>query len=288
MCNKITDGKVRICTQKYLPQHNIPGVYGSMSAKGKTWDVGQTIDIYFMDGTEQQREHVVRASSEWLLYANLNFRFTDSIGNSDIRVSFANRGAYSYIGTDALFIRKTQETMNFGWLDDETILHEFGHFLARLHEHQHPDIGFDWHEANVLRILSGPPNNWDRDMIYHNVLNRQKNENVVKGDYDKKSIMHYFFPSSFTLSGVGMSQNKVLSEGDIAHARKVYPFPPALPSDKVLHALQQLYATKRISRLLVSDHKGVLKTLGIETKARRESDLIDQIRRELSNLNIKA
>lgn len=278
--------QTKICTQKFLP--HIPGVFSAMSTKGKTWDVGQTIDICFLDGTDKENERIIQAASVWLLHCNLNFRWTDSIGNSDVRISHKERGAWSFIGTDANYIPKDRATMNFGWLDDPTIIHEFGHFLGRLHEHQHPDKDFDFHKENVLRILGSPPNSWDSNTIYYNVLNMQKNENVIKDDYDRRSIMHYFYPASFTTKGVAFPINKVLSKGDIAHAKKVYPFPPPTVNDKVLHALITVYATDRIKRLYVRDHKEVIDLLGVKTTAKREMDFIQAIRRHLSNLNIQA
>ena len=68
--------------------------------------------------------------------------------------------------------------MNYGWLtptsdDDElrrVVLHEFGHALGLIHEHQNPEGGIQWNEPAVKADLSGPPNNWDDETIRHNVL----------------------------------------------------------------------------------------------------------------------
>jgi len=57
-------------------------------------------------------------------------------------------GSWSHIGTEANEIEPRQPTMNLGWLSGLTdavsdtergvILHEFGHVLGLLHEHQSP------------------------------------------------------------------------------------------------------------------------------------------------------
>ena len=47
--------------------------------------------------------------------------------------------------------------MNYGWLtpdsdDDElrrVVLHEFGHALGLIHEHQNPEGGIEWNEPAV-------------------------------------------------------------------------------------------------------------------------------------------
>jgi hypothetical protein len=50
------------------------------------------------------------------------------------------------------------------------VLHEFGHALGLVHEHQHPAGGIQWNRPQVLRDLSGPPNNWPLDVIEQNVF----------------------------------------------------------------------------------------------------------------------
>lgn len=256
-----------------------------MSFKGKTWDVGGIINIAFLDGTPDQKEKVKRWAGQWLLYANLHFNWDSSVRDSDIRISFKHRGSWSYIGTDAMFIEKTRATMNFAWLDEAVVLHEFGHALGRMHEHQHPDKPYNYDIENVLRILSGKPNYWDRSQIYRNVLDVPKNDNLIKDAYDGTSIMQYFFPPEFTVERIGMTQNKKLSDADKAHALKVYPFPMPTTPDRLLLAMRKIYATHRIKKLNLSDHREVLKTLGYEGRLpRRENELIESVRNKLANL----
>jgi hypothetical protein len=52
--------------------------------------------------------------------------FAASKANAQIRISFsADEGSWSYIGTDCLGIEKTEPTMNFGWLKDDTDADEY-------------------------------------------------------------------------------------------------------------------------------------------------------------------
>ena len=59
-------------------------------------------------------------------------------------------GSWSYIGTDALHIPKESKTMNLGFIDRSTVMHEFGHALGLIHEHQSPfKGGFGWNKEEV-------------------------------------------------------------------------------------------------------------------------------------------
>ena len=170
-----------ICYDKILPRdlrRAIPfrtietgGRTRAISPIGKLWPNGSTLSIRFLEGTAEQKDVVKRFAPQWTEYANLNFEFNDA-PDSDIRIAFANDGAWSYVGTDAKGIHVSRPTMNFGWLDEGVVLHEFGNAIGLAHEHQNPDKGIQWNEEAVIRDLSGPPNNWDVATIQHNVLRK--------------------------------------------------------------------------------------------------------------------
>ena len=121
--------------------------------------------------------------------------------------------------------------MNFGWIDANSsdtelrsvVLHEFGHALGLIHEHQNPKGGIKWNRDAVIADLSGPPNNWDLATIENNMFKKYSPGEVSGTDVDAKSIMMYPIPASWTLDGFSAGFNSGLSEKDKTFIRFAYP-----------------------------------------------------------------
>lgn len=204
---------------------------------GKMWANGQTLRVRFLDGSDLLRAKVAQYAAEWTRIANLEFAFGDD-PDAEIRVSFSeDAGSWSAIGTDCLLRQLYplhEPTMNFGWLDEHTedeevsrvVLHEFGHAIGCIHEHQSPMGGIQWDEDAVLAYYAGPPNKWDAKTTRFNILDRYAQSSINGTAFDPDSIMLYPFPASLTLDGVGTPMNTRLSPADIAYIRKVYPGRP--------------------------------------------------------------
>lgn len=189
----------------------------------KLWPNGSTIRIRFLGGTSDQQATVRRFASQWTEFANLSFDFGGT-GNAQVRIAFADDGAWSYIGTDALGIPANQSTMNFGWLDEGVVLHEFGHMIGMIHEHQNPlSNPIRWNKPVVDAALSGPPNFWDQATIDHNMYAKYEVNQINGSELDPQSVMLYSFPATWTENGFHTEPNEVLSDVDKAFARRVYP-----------------------------------------------------------------
>ena len=189
----------------------------------KLWPNGSTIRIRFLNGTPQQHDIVKQFAIEWTEYANLSFDFNNA-ANAQVRIAFNDDGAWSYVGTDALGIPNNQPTMNFGWLDQNVVLHEFGHMIGMIHEHQNPrDNLIEWNKPVVNAALSGPPNFWDQATIDHNIYEKYAISQINGSDFDDASVMLYSFPASWTVNGFHTEPNETLSALDKEFAHRVYP-----------------------------------------------------------------
>ncbi len=201
---------------------------------GKRWDNGRKIGVRFIDGMKKQRAQTQKYATSWSKFANVIFDF-EAGANAEIRVSFvADPGSWSAVGTDCLVrsaFSLSEATMNFGWLRDGTsdtewrrvVTHEFGHALGAIHEHQNPSGGIKWNLPEVYRTFSGPPNNWTRDEIDFNIVQKYSIAQLNATKFDIKSIMLYTFPAKLIIGGQAMPNNTEMSPGDKKFIGQMYP-----------------------------------------------------------------
>jgi hypothetical protein len=124
--------------------------------------------------------------------------------------------------------------MNYGWLRDDTddgeyervVVHEFGHALGCIHEHQSPTENLRWNVDAVYAAFSGPPNYWSKDDIDHNILQKYSPDGISATQFDAQSIMLYQFDASLFTNGVGTPLNKQLSAMDEQMITEMYPKTP--------------------------------------------------------------
>lgn len=154
---------------------------------------------------------------------NLNLIFVPDPKDADVRISFyPNEGSFSCLGNSALIKGKNEATMNFGWLDVKTILHEFGHLLGMEHEHQSPYSTVQWDEKKVHAFYKDNFN-WNDYDIKLQVTHKFDKEEAIASDFDPLSIMLYYFSPNLTLNNVGTKQNNRLSGYDVMWIAKTYP-----------------------------------------------------------------
>jgi hypothetical protein len=203
---------------------------------GKMWDnrTKRTVGVKFLDGTKKQKAQTQKYASVWSQFANIDFNFKAG-ANAEIRVSFvADAGSWSALGVDCLVrsaFPKSEPTMNFGWLRDDTaeeewrrvVLHEFGHALGAIHEHQNPKGGLQWNLPAVYKSFSGPPNNWSKADIDFNIVQKYSATQLNATEFDADSIMLYAFPAELLLSKVATHNNTDLSARDKSFIAERYP-----------------------------------------------------------------
>jgi len=215
-----------------------------------TWKRGETIKVCFHGGTRKAQERVARIAREWMQYANVTFDFEEggapracAAGKpADIKIAFEdNKGWWSVPGT----ISRTQDpSMNLQFYGVDTpklangqpaaeapmratVLHEFGHALGLLHEHQSPnancDAEIDWTAAYKVGTDIG----WDQAQVDRNFRQLATSVSLNATQVDRKSIMHYSLPPTLFRRGKQSAcfvpENLELSETDRKFIASIYP-----------------------------------------------------------------
>jgi hypothetical protein len=200
----------------------------------KMWDIGQTIRVKMAPASDYVQSNIRRYAEQWMQYANIRIQFVDPSQYAEIRISFDTKGgSWSLIGRDALGTPAFAPTMNFGWFNDQTepdefsrtVLHEFGHALGLIHEHQSPVSGIQWDKQKVYDYF-WDNDHWDRNKVDAQVFQKYSVASTNYSQYDPTSIMHYSIPAELTLNGVGTPWNTVLSNIDKQYIARWYPRTP--------------------------------------------------------------
>lgn len=209
------------------------------------WDNNDLITVSFHQGgdfttcnlTFSERKEFVKHTINRTIIPLVNLRFiwlNDNDPTAFIRIKFdSGDGAWSYVGKECLQVDGPEATMNLGWLDcpeengpsDEgsVIIHEFGHVLGLVHEHQSKNFPYVWDRDRVISELTSAPNYWTESMIEQNIFGIFDSGNSQTSEYDPNSIMHYYFPQEFFNPQTIIPYNTSLSTRDIEIIQGMYP-----------------------------------------------------------------
>lgn len=203
----------------------------------RKWANGSKLRVHLLGSDPEVNQKVQNVALEWTKYANIQLVF-DNDPKAEIRVAFMQgQGSWSYVGTECAQVPLEQPTMNLGWLDASTpdeeysrvVLHEFGHALGCIHEHQSPDTGISWNKPVVYEYYGGPPNYWSREKVDFNLFQKYSKSHTNFSRFDPKSIMLYAIDVRFTTDGFHSESNKYLSPTDKCFMEKTYPKPGTTP-----------------------------------------------------------
>jgi len=206
------------------------------------WVNGTVLHYCFFGGGSHfsvpkvQADAVRGAFAKWKAVGiGLEFQEVDQLSEAEVRIGYstADGSSASAVGRDVLNVPLNEPTTVYGWdlttaYGSGTALHELGHVLGMEHEHQNPYAGIKWHEQAVYDALAQPPNEWDHDTTYHNILEKLTPQQVQGSTWDPDSIMEYEFepglidePEPYDVGG--LVPPGTLSNADKQWALKWYP-----------------------------------------------------------------
>jgi hypothetical protein len=191
--------------------------------------VRHELRVKFLSGDGDVQQRIKKVVGIWSSIVNVKFDFVDN-GDADIRIGINNDGfSWSKVGSDASEVSEG-ETMHYGWLDratpdaeyQRTVLHEFGHALGAVHEHQSPGGEIKWNVAAVHAWCASNNPPWSTEDCDSNIINRYAASEAIFTRLDPSSIMVYSFPSSWTTDGTSMPMNWRLSNDDKSLMSSIY------------------------------------------------------------------
>lgn len=204
------------------------------------------LSVCFFDGSAQARQRVKAAAQEWeLANSSIQFAFSDGFNDTKqcdgephaIRISFRGNGVWSSLAREGNALPTTEPSMILGrfdraGLDDGTfrrwVLHEFGHALGLVHEHQSPGINCmnEYKLESLKSILKAAPFNWNDTEIMANLIELEP-EGLLSGGFDAASIMLYGFEPQYYKQGTASvcyhPPVSAISSGDKRFAQARYP-----------------------------------------------------------------
>ena len=255
-----SSGKKHFCSLRTTPARIFkPGVTPArerlINMLSNKWVTGTVLHYYFFDreadgvevvledgrtefrgwaGDVRQMDVVQRAFGVWA-NENIGVRFeeVDNREEAEIRIGFMRGdGAWSWLGRQILEHGPNERTMNFGWNltgpgEIDTAVHEIGHTLGFPHEHQNPKAGIEWDEEAVYASLAEPPNLWDKNTTFWNIIRKLDAKEVDGTVWDPDSIMHYPFEAGLIKKpekySIGLQPKGGLSAKDRTWVKALYP-----------------------------------------------------------------
>ena len=221
-----------------------------------TWERGSTLRVGFLDRNAGFEDRVRTHVKKWSEAGDIKFQFVTNAASAQIRITFLLTDSFSsLVGKEALQAPAGQHTMSLGFRATENredefsrlVLHEFGHAIGLMHEHQNPLGGIQWN-FNVaipyyrqrIRFPDNPPENVANARIQQQLSALPNSSRFNATPFDGKSVMLYKIEPQLVMPGTFRPEfgnnNTELSDTDKQIAADLYGTvgpPPPPPSKKL-------------------------------------------------------
>lgn len=226
-------------TLQFAPRLGGPARAPAKMAALNRWQVPVLNVAFDSSGGESLIAKVLTLANTWAEHTGIEFRRSRD-SRAEIRVGFQplpNRpdsGHWSYVGIESMptnvprggksmNLAINEHTLDTNRYDQAVVLHEFGHALGCVHEHQSAGSGgiqFDRQKTlDYFRSMYG----WGAQQTIDNVLNRYNARDLLRfSAFDPDSIMLYQYDASITVDGRGTKQNYGLSATDMSFIAQLY------------------------------------------------------------------
>jgi hypothetical protein len=196
----------------------------------KRWPAtGVQLTVSFLDNPDSAlKKKILQNMNAWAQTANV--KFVETKGDAQVRISRAEDGYWSYVGTDILVIPKNQQTMNLQGFTSKTpdsefhrvVRHETGHTLGFPHEHMRKKL-VDLIDPQKAIDYFGATQGWSEEEVRQQVLTPIEESSIIGSAEDQNSIMCYQIPGFLTKNGKPIVGGLDIDPVDFKYAGTWYP-----------------------------------------------------------------
>jgi hypothetical protein len=194
------------------------------------WGPAQrTLSVSFLEKTTSAlRNKILSHMNSWSTAAGIVFEYTTGQGN--VRITRAERGYWSYVGTDILHIKPDRATMCLQGFTEQTseseykrvVRHEAGHTLGFPHEHMRRELVARLDRQKCYDYFKRTQG-WEPQMVDAQVLTPLDQRSIFGTQPDETSIMCYQLPGSLTKNGKPILGGLDINATDYWFAGRIYP-----------------------------------------------------------------